>query len=187
MQDVEKLLESTNPYHQARALWMLSQLGDQGIKIVEENLRSAQNPRLRVTAYRALKNNRKRLLEYAKIAVDDPSPLVRRDVAISLRDVSWDQSKDLIVELFQQFNGKDRWYLEALGMALEGKEESAYAYLLTDQSENPDDWSDAFSVLTWRLHPASSISALKGRAISENISDSLLINETFFSGIFVEG
>lgn len=175
VQDVEKLLESTNPYHQARALWMLSQLGDQGIKIVEENLRSAQNPRLRVTAYRALKNNRKRLLEYAKIAVDDPSPLVRRDVAISLRDVSWDQSKDLIVELFQQFNGKDRWYLEALGMALEGKEESAYAYLLTDQSENPDDWSDAFSVLTWRLHPASSISALKGRAISENISDSLRV------------
>ncbi len=173
VKDVEQLLESTNPYHQARALWLLSQLGDQGVKIVEENLRSAQNPRLRVTAYRALKNNRKKLLDYAKIAVDDPSPLVRREVAISLRDVSWDQSKDLIVELFQQFNGKDRWYLEALGMALEGKEASAYAYLLTDQSENPEDWSDAFSVLTWRLHPTTSITALKKRAINENVSDSL--------------
>jgi len=173
VKDVEQLLESTNPYHQARALWLLSQLGDQGVKIVEENLRSAQNPRLRVTAYRALKNNRKKLLDYAKIAVDDPSPLVRREVAISLRDVSWDQSKDLIVELFQQFNGKDRWYLEALGMALEGKEASAYAYLLTDQSENPEDWSDAFSVLTWRLHPTTSITALKKRAMNENVSDSL--------------
>lgn len=171
--DVEQLLKSPNPYHQARALWLLSQLGENGTKIVEEYLRKGGNPRLRVTAYRALKNNRKRLLEYAKIAVDDPSPMVRREVAISLRDVSWDQSKDLIVELFQQFNGKDLWYLEALGMALEAKEEAAYAYLLTDQSENPADWSGPFSVLTWRLHPTTSITALKQTAMSENVSDSL--------------
>ncbi|MEQ6120181.1 PVC-type heme-binding CxxCH protein [Reichenbachiella sp. MALMAid0571] len=170
--DVEKILKSDNPYHQARAIWLLTQLGDDGVSVVENILKIEPNSRLRVTAYRALKNRKESLLKYAKIAVDDPSVAVKREVAISLRDVPWEKCEPFIEELFQNYDGKDRWYLEALGMAFEGKEDQAYKYLLPDQGKLSA-WSDAFASLVWRLHPKSSIPLLKERAMAQNVPDSL--------------
>ena len=178
VQHVENILKSTNSHHQARALWLLSQLGQKGLDVVEETLRSEPNPRLRVTAYRALKTNGKELLKYAQIAVDDPSPMVRREVAISLRDIPWEECKELVTELFQQFDGKDRSYLEALGMAVEGKETEAYSHILSSQPANPANWSEAFAAFTWRLHPKESIAALKERALAAGVSDSLRLLAT---------
>lgn len=173
LEDVRKILKTPNPYHRARAIWLLSQLGENGVKVVENILKKEPNPRLRVTAYRALKGRNESLLKYAGVAVDDPSPAVRREVAISLRDVPWEKCHGLIEELMRNYDGKDRWYLEALGMALDGKEEVAYQHLLRDQSKDPATWSDNFAALVWRLHPKSAIPALKERAMAQNISDSL--------------
>ena len=178
LSDVENLLSSKNALHQARAIWLLNQLGEKGVEVVEESLRSEPNPRLRVTAYRALKSNTEQLLKYAKIAVDDPSPMVRREVAISLRDVPWEQCRQLVTELFEQYDGKDPWYLEAMGMALEGKEAVAYSHLLSDQPSDPSTWSGAFAALAWRLHPKEAVAALKERALSEGISDGLRLQAT---------
>lgn len=133
--DVKKILQNPNPYHQARAIWLLAQLGKNGQKEVEILLNKEPDPRLRVTAYRALKQNKESLLHYAEIAVDDPSLAVRREVAISLRDVPWDKSKELIEKLISNYDGEDPWYLEALGMALEGKEDIAYENLLYKQGD----------------------------------------------------
>ena len=171
--DVETLLSATNPYHQARAVWLLSELGDKGVKIVENILKNEPNPRLRVTAFRALKRNNAKLLEYAKIAVDDPSPAVRREVAIALNSVSWDDSKAIIHKLFNQYDAEDRWYTEALGMALEGKEFEAYQYFSKLENENPVLWSDRFASLVWRMHPKDAVNSLKERALSSELSDSL--------------
>lgn len=173
VEDVKKILESDNPYHRARAVWLLPELGGKGTDIVVNILKNEADPRMRVVAYRALKGGQTSLLGYARIAVDDPSADVRREVAISLRDVPWNESGPLIEELYQGYDGKDPWYLEALGIALDGKEEEAYATLLADQPENPGEWSDAFAQLVWRIHPKSAIAALKKRAVVENVSDSL--------------
>ncbi len=171
--DVKKILQSPNPYHQARAIWLLAQLGENGQKEVETLLKKEGNPRLRVTAYRALKQNKESLLHYAKIAINDPSPAVRREVAISLRDVSWDKSKGLIGKLILNYDGEDPWYLEALGMALEGKEDIAYEDLVPNQGKNALQWTKSFAKLVWRIHPKSAISALKERAISKSVPDNL--------------
>ncbi|MFH6602557.1 PVC-type heme-binding CxxCH protein [Maribacter algicola] len=169
--EVQKIMESDNPLHKARAIWLLSQLGSKGTKIVENILEKEPDPRLRVTAYRALTDNENSVLKYASVAVDDPSPAVRREVAISLRDIPWAQSEKLIKELFESYDGKDPWYLEALGMASDGKEEEAYAALVSDQPENPTEWSVNFASLVWRMHPKSAVEALKKRAMAENLSD----------------
>ncbi|WP_373518040.1 PVC-type heme-binding CxxCH protein [Pricia sp.] len=170
---VKKILESDNPYHRSRAVWLLAELGDQGKSLVEGILKNEPDPRIRVAAYRALKNDGESALKYASMAVDDPSPQVRREVAISLRDVPWGKSGPLIKELSTGYDGKDRWYLEALGTAMEGKEEIAYEDLLSAQPKNPSNWSDAFASLVWRIHPKAAITALKQRALAENLSDSL--------------
>jgi putative heme-binding domain-containing protein len=105
--------------------------------------------------------------------VDDPSADVRREAAISLRDVPWEKSGPLIKELYEHYDSKDPWYLEALGIALNGKEEEAYARLLQDEPKNPAEWSEAFANLVWRIHPKSAVDALRERAVAESVSDSL--------------
>ena len=171
--EVKKILDSDNPYHRSRAVWLLAELGDKGISIVTDILKNEPDPRIRVAAYRALKNDGGPVVKYASMAVDDPSPQVRREVAISLRDVSWEESGPLVKELFTGYDGKDRWYLEALGMAMDGKEEVAYEDLLSTRSKDPSNWSDAFASLVWRIHPKAAIPALKERALAESVSDSL--------------
>ncbi len=173
LDEVVNILKSDNPYHRARAIWLLGQLGEKGVKLVEDILRNEPDSSLRVTAYRTLKANQEKIAQYASIAVDDPSPAVRREVLISLRDVNCEDSRQLNMELFQGYDGKDRWYLEALGMAMEGKEELAYRYLLPNQSENPTEWSEKFASVVWKIHPKASIAALKERAMAQNVADSL--------------
>lgn len=171
LNEVEQILESDNPYHKARAIWLLSKLGPKGNAIVARLLKNEPDPRLRVVAYRALKSKGTTSIKFAKMAVDDSSAEVRREVAISLRDVPWDKSGPLIKKLVAQYDGKDPWYLEALGMAMDGKETAAYTDLLAIQPENPVEWPDSFALLVWRLHPKAAITALKKRAISEQISE----------------
>ena len=171
LEDVRKILQSDNPYHQARAIWLLSQLGEKGVQLVENILRKDPDPRLRVTAYRALKANKPLLLQYAAVAADDPSPAVRREVAISLRDFPWEDCHQIFETLFKYYNTGDRWYLEALGMAIDRKEEAAYLQLLSGQSKDPSRWSEGFAELVWRIHPEAAIPALKERAMTDNLPD----------------
>ena len=170
---VKKILDSDNPYHRARAIWLLSKLGPQGKTIVKNLLKNESDPRLRIVAYRALKDDAESFKKHAAIAINDPSPQVRREVAISFRDKTWEEIRPFIQELFEGYNGNDPWYLETLGMAMDGKEELAYAELLSNQPEDPLYWSNTFASLVWRLHPKSAINALKERALAESLSPDL--------------
>lgn len=171
LKEVSTILESDNPLHRARAIWVLAKLGDEGAETVEHILLNEPDPRLRVVAYKALKDNKDLLLKYASMAANDPSAEVRREVAISMRDVPWEECSSIILQLAESNAGKDRWYLEALGTAMYGKEEVAYAELLSTESENPLEWSDAFTDLVWRLHPNTAVTALKERAMASDLSE----------------
>jgi hypothetical protein len=50
-------------------------------------------------------------------AAKDPAPEVRRELAIALRHSKSAQAPQLWAELAMQHDGRDRWYLEALGIA----------------------------------------------------------------------
>ncbi len=169
--EVKKVLESPRTLHQARAVWLLASLGEPGILEVESILKHHPDPRLRVTAYRALKNDEKAILKYAEWAADDPAPEVRREVAISLRHVAWLKSGSLIQKLYKGYDGTDPWYLEALGTAMEGKEQETYAALLVEQPNECAQWSEAFANVVWRIRPKTSIEALKTRAMEISLSE----------------
>ncbi|MFD1144134.1 PVC-type heme-binding CxxCH protein [Larkinella insperata] len=166
---VAKLLDAPNPYHRARAVWLLAQLGPKGRKKAEELLKSDQVD-LRVTAFRALKQVQPDVLALARQMVDDPSPAVRREVAIALRDVPFEQCRDLLVKLANHYDGVDRYYLEAVGMAADKKEEELYAALKPLIPVSPLQWDQKTANLIWRLHPLSTADLMKQRALAPTLT-----------------
>ena len=48
---------------------------------------------------------------------DDPEPSVRRECALALRHLKTEAAAKLWAELAVRHDGKDRWYLEALGIS----------------------------------------------------------------------
>jgi putative membrane-bound dehydrogenase-like protein len=169
IKDVKKLLTATNPYHRARAIWLLSNMGPEGIKEVETLLKD-NDPNLRMAAFRALRTVRPDVLVYAGQLSKDPSAAVRREVAVALRDLPLNTTQNIIVDLASQYDGKDRYYLEALGQAALGKEEALYPVLDAKLGGEPLKWSTAFADIVWRLHPKAALPALKERAASAQLS-----------------
>lgn len=150
---------------------MLAQLADKGKAEVKGLLRD-QDEDVRSTAFRALKEDKNLLPEILKIAVNDESPVVRREAAIAMRDLPEVQTIPLIVALAKKFDGSDPWYLNAIGIAATGKEEQTYtAIKQTLGNEDPLKWSTLFAEITWRLHPASAVKDLSVRAKSGQLNE----------------
>ncbi len=152
----------SNPFVQARAIWVLAQTGPKGRGEARKLLQS-NNPQWRLIAYRALRKGQpKALLEHARMMADDPNPSVRREVALSLRDLSYEQSRDILRVLIEGYDGENRWYLEALGTAATGKETEVYSRLIRPQLiKIPfSKWNDRAKHLAWRFHTPEAINDL---------------------------
>ncbi len=160
---VEELLAEENPYLRARAVWLLSRLGKDGLARAEKLLTHA-DPQMRVAAYRMARQAGS-ALHHAGTLSRDPSPAVRREVALSLRDVPAEQSLHLLIELAKGYDGKDRSYLEAWGIGATGKEGAVYEALARSQAQrDAAAWPNSYSDLVWRLTPAAAIPAFAQRA-----------------------
>jgi putative heme-binding domain-containing protein len=168
---VRALLGRENPYHRARAVWLLAQLGPAGVGEVERLL-SSEDATTRLTAYRALRAAGADVLPHAARLARDPSPAVRREVALSLRDVPLERSREIIADLASGYDGADRWYLEALGIAADGKEEALYPVLRARfGDQNPERWDARFAGIAWRLHPRAALADLRVRAGSHAVPE----------------
>ncbi len=64
---------------------------------------------------------------------DDPDAGVRRELILDLRDAPTVKAGDLLLKLASKWDGVDRFYLEALGLAIE-KRESAFIHKLLNAS-----------------------------------------------------
>ena len=115
---VKKLLQDENSFIQARAVWLLSQIGEGGKKEVEKILTNADE-KLRATAFRSLRQVTDDILPYAKQLSTDTSAFVRREVIAALRDMPFAAKKEILLSLAAQYDGEDRWYVETLGSAME--------------------------------------------------------------------
>lgn len=179
LDDVKALLDAPNRFHRARAVWLLAHLGPQGQQAAEQVLRTSEDPKLRVAAFRALKQvlDQDALLTHIRQAAQDASPAVRREAAIALRDIPLDKSREATVSLARRYSPendttKRRWELEAFGLAVEGEEAATYELLKKELegTSDPADWSAAWSDLVWRMHPVEAIDALKARASAADVS-----------------
>ncbi len=167
---VAALLDDSNVYLAARAAWLLAQMGEAGVAKVAPLLES-KDATLRLVAYRALRRANQDVLGMAAKMVNDSDAAVRREVALSLRDGPAEKCIPLLVKLAEQFDGKDRAYLEAFGLGSSGKEKEVYAAVSKVMGSSADKWSDAFARIAWRLHVPEAVTDFKTRALSSNLSD----------------
>ncbi|MAS93614.1 MAG: dehydrogenase [Verrucomicrobiales bacterium] len=170
LEPVSALLEDPNPYIQARAIYLLYQLGISGPRTA--GLPQHQNtPELKIAAFRAMRRADVDFLSAAMALATDPNPAVRREVALAMRNESLDTSKDILVTLAQGYDGKDRSYLEAFGTGATGKETQIYQAVKSAMGhDDARNWSDAFAGIAWRLHPSSAVEDFLVRAKSEGLS-----------------
>jgi putative heme-binding domain-containing protein len=171
-EQVKAILEDKNPYLQARAIWLLSQLGKKG-REETEHLLNNPNELLRVTAFRALRQTVQEILPYAKRLSKDKSPFVRREVAIALRDLPYADKKEVLLSLASQYDGEDRWYLETLGSAMEANAATFYdelKVLLGEKNINSQQWKKPMIDFAWRLHPANAIADIFERVADSSLS-----------------
>lgn len=149
-----------SPVMVARHLWILAQLGGAGAAAVTPFLED-EDPELQITAHRALRlADPDGLLPRARVLADSPSAAVRREVAVSLRDIAYDDCADILGKLVGGYDGIDRYYLEALGVAAGGKESSVYNDLVATKFGSPSGWTKTAKNLAWRLYTPEAIAAL---------------------------
>ncbi|MEO2001355.1 MAG: PVC-type heme-binding CxxCH protein, partial [Pirellulales bacterium] len=142
--EIIALSQSDQPFFAARSVWLLPNCGKKGLKRLNELLHH-EDPQIRVTAFRSLRRAISEpdvsneihdfWLQAREQACSDSAPSVRREAAISLRDEPFETCRELLKKLADGFDGWDRWYLEALGTACEGKEQEAYELLVSHSAD----------------------------------------------------
>ena len=167
---VSKLLSHKNPYIAARAIWLLPYLGHQGIGKLYQTLQ-AENPVFRLVSYRSLRRSGAELLPHAVKMARDPSPGVRRDVALSMRAFQAKQANPILKEVAQRYDGVDKNYVESIGLGAAGKEAEVWKYLRGAlKRQNSSKWDTPFARITWRLGTKEAIPDLTERVKNQNLA-----------------
>jgi putative membrane-bound dehydrogenase-like protein len=126
-----------NPRMKARALWLLSKIKGKGESYVNEALKN-ENADLRITAIRAGRELKMNLLPTYQTLTKDNAIQVKREIALALRNNPAPEAAEIWAELAVQYNGSDRWYLEALGI---GADEQWDNFLEAYLKRVGDDWN----------------------------------------------
>jgi putative membrane-bound dehydrogenase-like protein len=126
---------SSDPRLRARALWLLAAISKDPQAYIAKAAGDS-NPEMRATAVRVARELRTPLGDVLKLLVRDQSAEVRRECAIGLRNLDVAQRAPLWAELAAQYDGHDRWYLEALGIGADGDWDACLAALKKDVSES---------------------------------------------------
>ena len=161
---VLKLRDHANPHIASRAVWLAAQLSEQGI-IATRSWLESDDATKRLVALRAIRATTDEVLDILNVMAGDQSPMVRREVAVALRDVPVAQSAPLLARMARHLDGGDRSLLEAWGIGCAGKEAEVWAKLKPE-----GDWSEGFAHLTWRLHPVAAVPELQKRAADGKLS-----------------
>jgi hypothetical protein len=143
--------DSPNPRMRARALWLLGNISHNAQRYIARAAVDA-NPDIRATAVRVAREIHAGLAETVGSLSHDTSSAVRRECAIALRNIDAPQRAALWVPLALQYDGHDRWYLEALGIGAEGDWDACLAAWLS--KVGPAWNSPAGRDIVWRSRAA---------------------------------
>lgn len=151
----------------AQALWLLARTERDADPLLLEATRDA-SPDIRTQAVRMLASKGPDRLREAPWLLDDPNPAVRRQLLVEIarmNDNGW--ADPWLLKLAKQYDGSDRFYREALGIALNGKEEWAFGELV---KKTPAAWDGRITGLAIQLHPAAALEGAQTLAADPSAS-----------------
>ena len=157
-------LETPNGRIKARAFWLLAKTRS-GEKMIDMAAYD-NNPDLRIAAIRAARQTKMDITPLIKTLYDDPDPQVRRECMIALRHNESLEFFQLLTHLALQYDGKDRWYLEALGIGAEGQWDAFLTRLFSNDNKIKLP-KDARADIIWRSRGEQSATLL-GELASDN-------------------
>jgi putative membrane-bound dehydrogenase-like protein len=164
-----------NPRLQARLVgvavaWLAKRGENDKIANLLGTIAHDDNPDLRVWSIRLARQHIDDVVSFVRPLAADKAPEVRREVAIALRHSKDEDAAQIWAELAAQHDGKDRWYLEALGI---GADKSWDRYLAAYLKKVGDKWNTpAGRDIVWRSRakqtPELLAAILKDPAIKED-------------------
>ena len=142
---------SDKPRTRARALWLLGKMHHNGEEAVNTAIADKDSD-IRILGLRLARQLDVDLIPIVKQLVNDPSAQVRRECAITLRFEKSSDKARLWAQLALQHDGKDRWYLEALGIGAGGDWDTCLlaAVERLKDSKNPRISDQAAEDVIWR-------------------------------------
>jgi len=167
--ELEKLWNSkTDSRMRARAFWALVKINeDNAEKYIQQGL-TESDADLRITALRAARELNKKVIEAIKQLSNDPDAQVRRECILALHHNKSNEAPALWAKLAAQYDGKDRWYLEALGIGADSQWDSylnAYIADVKDPLQNA-----AGRDIIWRARNEASVPYLAKIASDVTVS-----------------
>jgi putative membrane-bound dehydrogenase-like protein len=142
-----KLWKSDDARMRARALQLLARIKGREQHYIAEALKDG-NADIRIAGLRIARGLKLDVIPYVKQLARDPRAQVRRECAIALRHQQSPEAPALWTELAAQYDGKDRWYLEALGIGADKQWDKFFDAWLTQVG---DQWNSAAGrEIVWR-------------------------------------
>ena len=160
--ELVKLWKSDDARMRARAVQLLARIKGKEKKYVEAALADSDAD-LRIVGLRMARSLKMDVIPYVKQLSKDPSAHVRRECLIALRH-SQSEATGLWVSFARQHDGKDRWYVEALGISMDKQENKFFDAWLTAVG---DQWNTpAGRDIIWRSR-ASKAPALLAKIVTD--------------------
>jgi len=132
---LKKLWASDAPNLRARALWLLGKIEGKGQDYVNAAIKDSDAD-IRITGIRLARQlPGMDVVAVISSLVKDADPGVRRELLVALRHSKAANAAALWAELAVQYDGKDRWYLEALGLASDLNADACFAAYLAKVSD----------------------------------------------------
>jgi putative membrane-bound dehydrogenase-like protein len=164
-------VQKDNPWLRARALWHLAQRGR--LRFVNGAFED-KDPNFRLLAMRALKDFQGYSpADYTpewKAALLKDNAAIRREALLLLRDVDPEKARPLIYELAKQYDGKDRFYLCAIGIAVGHHDKARRDVVLKDFAKAFPGWNETIAGLVWELRPPGVLPELEKRLVDATLS-----------------
>lgn len=159
--------ENANPRMRARAFWVLIKMKDiHAAQYIQQAIKN-NNPDLRITGLRAARELNADVVNIVKALVNDADAQVRRECAIALHHNKSAEAPALWATLAMQHDGKDRWYLEALGIGAD-KQWNTFFKAYLNQVKDPLQ-SAASKDIVWRARTDEAVPYLARLASDNNV------------------
>lgn len=158
--DLVKLWNSDNQRMKARAFWALCKIVD-GKKYVELALNDA-NADIKIAGLRAARQLKLNVLGYVNDLKNSSDPQIRRECAIALHGNTSAEAANIWADLATQHDGKDRWYLEALGIGASENWDACFSAYL--KKVNDPTQTLASRDIVWRARTDESVKFLASLA-----------------------
>lgn len=151
---LHRLYQDSRPEIRARALWLLAREENHGLETLLEAARN-ESVAFRVLAVRLLADRGGAALFEADWLLRDPEPPVRRQILVELRESEASETRDeWLLSLALQYDGRDRFYREAIGLAFAGREAWGFERLAESLGER---WDERLAGLALQLHPPEAL------------------------------